>query len=87
MVGRDPHRPQGKVKTDEEHFAATEERGLPHVSPSRKEVHEQNMVNRDRTGAPTRFPAEEQLGGSRPGVPSRVKDAIERREEQAEQGE
>lgn len=77
MVGKNPHRPEGKAK-DNERQEASRNAGASHASPSAKEVHRQNMEAKERGGGPTRFPAEEDVGGSRPGVPSRVKDAIER---------
>lgn len=80
MVGKNPHRPEGKANADNERMqAAWMSKGLPHdPGPSQKELAEQD---RARMGQPTRVEAEEQVGGSRPGVPSRVKEAIERRED------
>lgn len=82
MVGKNPHRPEGKARADNEHVAAGwHERGAPRQAPAPKDVHEQDMETMQEGGGPTRVPAEEAIGGSRPGVPSRVKDAIERRDE------
>lgn len=80
MVGKNPHRPEGKANADNERMqAAWTSKGLAHDSgPSEKELAEQD---RARMGQPSRVEAEEQLGGSRPGVPSRVREAIERRED------
>lgn len=80
MTGKDPHRPQGKTK-DMEHMAhAYAERDAPRQAPSDKARAELDREQMAAGGGATRFPAEEQVGGSRPGVPSRVKDAIEERE-------
>lgn len=83
MVGRNPHRPEGKppAADDPRHKAISSASGAPYQAPSQKEEYEQNLANMDRTsGGPGTVPAEEPLGGSRPGVPSRVREAIERRE-------
>lgn len=48
--------------------------------PSPKVENDRALRTMEERGAQTRFPAEEDIGGSRPGVPSRVKAAIERRE-------
>jgi hypothetical protein len=72
MPGKDPHRPEGKT-ADAEHMNAQRERQQlqrAFESPPRDA----------NAPAPTRYPAEEEIGGSRPRVPSRVKDAIEQRE-------
>lgn len=80
MVGKDPHRPQGKTK-DMEHMAhAYAEHDVPRQAPSDKSRAEMDMDMMEMHGGPSRFLAEEQIGGSRPGVPSRVKEAIEERE-------
>lgn len=80
MVGKPPHRPAGKARTDNEHMKATwSEAGLPHQAPSASEVHQQDLENMGET-QPAQYMAEEQIGGSRPGVPSLVKEAIARRE-------
>lgn len=74
MVGKNPHRPEGKSMDAERAHAQRAsmredaERGLP----SEKDVQSREAP------APTRTMAEEEVGGSRPGVPSRVKDALER---------
>ena len=83
MVGKNPHRPEGKANADNERMqAAWMSKGAPHATgPSPKELADQDHA---RMGEPSRFEAEEQVGGSRPGVQSRVKDAIERREDREE---
>ncbi|HET6403552.1 MAG TPA: hypothetical protein VFH78_02800 [Candidatus Thermoplasmatota archaeon] len=86
MPGKNPHRPEGKADTDNEHMqAAWMSKGAPHDAgrndKARAELDQQMM---ERGGGPTSFPAEEQIGGSRPGVESRVKEAIERREDREE---
>lgn len=80
MVGKNPHRPEGKAHADNERMqAAWMSKGAPYDSgPSEKELAQQDHA---RMGQPTRVEAEEQIGGSRPGVQSRVKEAIERRED------
>lgn len=80
MVGKNPHRPEGKADTDNEHMQASwMNSGMPHNSPKNEmRRHEEDVA---RIGQPSQFPAEEQFGGSRPGVESRVKEAIARRED------
>ena len=68
MPGHNPHRPEGKIG-DMEHHRRAHEQDRPLERPE------------GEAPAPTRYPAEEQVGGSRPGVPSRVKEAIAAREE------
>lgn len=77
MTGHDPHRIQGKARDAERQNAqrASGRRDAERGLPSEKEL---------RSGeapAPSRTPAEEEIGGSRPGVPSRVKEALERIED------
>lgn len=80
MTGKNPHRPEGKsadaerAHTQRGSMRQNAERGLP----SEKDLHNAGDPH------PTRAPGEEEVGGSRPGVPSRVKDAIERIEDRAE---
>ena len=80
MTGHNPHRIEGKAKDAERQHGERRsnredaERGLP----SEKQVAERGP------GEPSRFEAEEQMGGSRPGMESRVKDAIGRREAREE---
>ena len=83
MVGKPPHRGEGKARTDNEHMSGVwHEKGLPYQGgPADKALHEQDMQTKDRMGRETKFPAEEQVGGSRPGVESRVKEAIAKRED------
>lgn len=81
MVGKDPHRPEGKAK-DAEHMAATAHaKEAPYQAPSEKEVAQQDQRSREaRGGEALRDPAFDQKGGARPGVESRVKTAIGKRE-------
>lgn len=86
MVGKNPHRPEGKAHADNERMqAAWMSGGFPHSHPSEKEVYQRDLQMQAESGGPTQYPAEEQLGGSRPGVESRVKDAIARRGEREEE--
>jgi hypothetical protein len=79
MVGKNPHRPEGKAKADNEHMLSSRTSEAPLSSgPSDKAMHERDMAH---VGDPGQYPAEEQFGGSRPGVESRVKEAIARRED------
>ena len=71
MPGKDPHRPEGKTP-DAEH-----QRTMRGTNAHTKALDDAPPG----PAAPTRFPAEEQVGGSRPGVESRVKRALERRDE------
>lgn len=83
MVGKNPHRPEGKAKADNEHMASSRTRDAPYApGPSDKTLHEQDVA---RVGEPGQYPAEEQVGGSRPGVESRVKEAIARREDREDE--
>lgn len=81
MVGKNPHRPEGKADADNEHMKvrALQRRAAQDVPPA-KEIDEQNLDLKDRRGGPGVVPEEYHVGGSRPGVPSRVKAAIEERE-------
>lgn len=79
MPGKNPHHPEGKADADNERMqAAWMSASHPH-DKARAEMDREQM---ERSGGPTRFPAEEQVGGSRPGVPSRVKDAIAQRQDE-----
>ena len=79
MVGKNPHRPEGKAKADNEHMLSSRTSESPLApTPSDKGLHERDV---SRVGDPGTYPAEEQVGGSRPGVESRVKEAIARRED------
>lgn len=84
MVGKDPHRPEGKTKDAEHMGAVAHSKDAPYMSPTSGEIAQMDHEGMERRGGPARIPAEEQIGGSRPGVESRVKDAIERREERDE---
>jgi hypothetical protein len=79
MPGKDPHRPEGKLPDAERQQAQATSAGAPFQSPSAKQLHQRDVEEMRARSAPTRFPAEEAVGGSRPGVPSRVREAIERR--------
>jgi hypothetical protein len=63
MPGKDPHRPEGKTG-DAEH-----QRRLSDRDQARSHSEKPTTEAPD----PSRYPAEEQIGGSRPGVPSRMK--------------
>ena len=69
MPGHNPHRPEGKA-ADAEHDRRLRGQVQRAFESPPGDVH------------PTRFPAEEQVGGSRPGVESRVKAAIEERDQE-----
>lgn len=56
-------------------------KGLPYTAPSKKEVADTNRDEQAMRGGPARIPAEEQRGGSRPGVESRIKKVLEQRDE------
>lgn len=85
MVGKNPHRPEGKTRADNEHMKpVSAAKGPPFEAPSAKEVEETNLHEMDRRGGQTSGNAEQPIGGSRPGVPSRVQEAIEAREEREE---
>lgn len=71
--------------------AVAYDKGMPHQSPSAKEIADINEREQAGHGAPARTSAYHQVGGSRPGVESRVKEAIDVREaredeENAEKG-
>ncbi len=64
MPGKDPHRPEGKVGgADHERRASEKQRGMTIRDQDEREA-----------GSPSRFPAEEQVGGSRPGVEGEGRD-------------
>jgi hypothetical protein len=71
MPGKDPHRPQGKTADAE------------HMNAQREQQQLQASFQSPPGGAPdpTRVPAEEPIGGSRPGVPSRMKRALDEMDE------
>lgn len=84
-VGKNPHRPEGKADTDNPHMQAVwQKKGPAYMgNPSEKEVHQEDMETLDRVGGEGRYgpPEDAKVGGSRPGVPSRVKEAIQHRNE------
>ncbi|HVL48562.1 MAG TPA: hypothetical protein VM889_08405 [Candidatus Thermoplasmatota archaeon] len=80
MVGKPPHRPAGKARFDEEHRRMNKMSADDLDLPAKKDLADDRREIMARRGAPTSFPAEEQVGGSRPGVESRVKNAVEKRE-------
>lgn len=89
-IGKPPHRPAGKADKDNERMsAAWQNAGPPHdASRNDKARKEQNLENRDRAGGtPESDQVEDyqEVGGSRPGAPSLVKDAIARRESREEE--
>ena len=61
MPGKDPQRPEGKSSDAEHQRRLTKGQGHPLELP------------KGNAPDPSRYPAEEQIGGSRPGVPSRMK--------------
>lgn len=65
MVGKDPHRSEGKAGVDGYHRRTHE-----HDKPL------DSIDERGPVGEPSRVPAEEQIGGSRPGVPSRMRGEL-----------
>lgn len=77
MPGKDPHRPQGKTSDAEHMQPIATSKDAPFRSPSAKEVAEHDRLSKEARGGQSSFSAEEQIGGSRPGVESRVKGAIE----------
>lgn len=79
-IGKSPHRIEGKAKDAEHMTDVAYTKGVPYDAPSQKDVARLDREEMRRRGGPSRFPAEEQVGGSRPGVESRVKDAIDKRE-------
>lgn len=81
MVGKDPHRPEGKTKDAERMSPVAHAKDAPYMAPNASEVAQKDRELMRQRGGPTRTPAEEPIGGSRPGVPSRVKQAIEDRED------
>lgn len=81
MVGKDPHRIQGKTKDQEHMTHVSAAHDLPRQHPSDKERMETDRRLKDQRGGPSRVPADEQVGGSRPGVESRVKEALDRQQD------
>jgi hypothetical protein len=87
MVGKNPHRPEGKARDNEHMAPVAHDKGAPYEAPSSKEVHERDLEEMQRRGGPTTTPAFEQRGGSRPGVRSRMEEAEERlREKEEDEG-
>lgn len=77
MPGKNPHRPEGKANADNEHMKANSAAaGMRFEPPSAKERQETDRDNMARGGGASRFSAEEQIGGSRPGVRSRMKEGV-----------
>lgn len=72
-IGKDPHRIQGKKGADEWHRRMADDReNLTHDDPF---AHKKPQALRESSSDD----GEMEVGGSRPGVPSRVKDALARR--------
>lgn len=63
---------------------AAQSKEAPFLAPSAKEVAEQDRWNKEMRGGASRFSAYESVGGSRPKVESRLKDAIDEREAREE---
>ena len=80
MPGKDPHRPEGKAKDAEHMSHISSSKEAPFQSPSAKEIADIDHREMEARGGQSSFSAEEQIGGSRPGVESRVKGAIEKRD-------
>lgn len=80
MVGKPPHQPAGKARTDEEHRAEIKQKGLAYQAPSAREIADANLAQKARADHEKESETEEPFGGSRPGVPSRVRGAIDARE-------
>lgn len=78
-IGKNPHRPEGKKGADEWDGRKIRQDAEENVEVERRERERRFRETRnvDALDAPAE---EENVGGSRPGVPSRVKDAIEERE-------
>lgn len=88
-IGKNPHRPEGKADTDNEHMqAAWKNSGPPHdASRDDKARAQKDLKNLDSRTDVTESGDQGHIGGSRPGVESRVKSAIEHREEREAQEE
>lgn len=81
MVGKDPHRPEGKTSDAEHMGPIAHSKDAPYQAPSEKEIAEQDRESKEGRGGAAGSSADEQaVGGSRPGVESRVKTAIGKRE-------
>lgn len=86
MVGKNPHRPEGKAAADNEHMEAkARQRRNAASAPSSASIEESNIEQKDRHGGPSVIPEAYEIGGSRAGVPSRVKSAIESRAEREDE--
>jgi hypothetical protein len=82
MVGKNPHRPEGKAADNERMQAGWQESGAAHdANRNDKARMERDLERMERGGHASITTEEYQVGGSRPGVPSRVKEAIAEREE------
>jgi hypothetical protein len=78
-IGKAPHRPDhGKKAADEHHQKHIQQDDRP---LSNEQEHDRNLTElRRRQKDPDSYAAEEERGGSRPGVESRVKTANAARE-------
>lgn len=83
-VGKNPHRPEGKT----EHAARATQRRMENRMDPERHASEAMAADKKRVsdphggGGPREYPAKEldqPMGGSRPGVESRVKNAIRER--------
>lgn len=85
-IGKNPHRPEGKANADNEHMTTWQNEGPAHdASRNDKARMERDLALKEERGNESIITEEHQIGGSRPGVPSRVKEAIAAREEGEEE--
>lgn len=78
MVGKDPHRPEGKTSDAERMSTVTSAKEMSRVAPSAAQVARTNEEQMQKHGSQLHEHRDEQIGGSRPGVESRVKEALDR---------
>lgn len=94
-VGKNPHRPEGKKGPAEDSRRMSNrlesQRHIRGAPDPQKQTVNPDKFNRPGGLLPDEYPAEEMdqpMGGSRPGVPSRVKEAIEeRRDREADESD
>jgi hypothetical protein len=86
-IGKPPNIPAGKARADEENRRMNRMSADDLSNPSGKEVMRMNARNMARVGkSPDERSEETQIGGSRPGVRSRVREALARLEDRGEIG-
>lgn len=66
--------------------AVAHEKGMPYQAPSAKEIANINEREQQEHGGPSSTSGYHQVGGSRPGQESRVKEAIDKREAREDEG-